>query len=385
MSEMGFDRFTVIDFTSMEAGPICPEYLGLLGMNVIRVDHPDAEKMDRDEKYYFVTDNLNKKCVTINYEKEEGIKLLKRLILKADVLVESHPFGFMEKLGLGNDDLKNENPGLVYCSIKPYTKESPWAEAAWNPTTVDAFGGATYLTGYVGGIPTEPGPQLSDISACGYAVTGICGALYQREDTGKGQYIEVSMQDAVIAHARSAYEKYAINHIVSRVGNNFPTLPDMVPMSLFKTKGEGPEDWAIIGCLGDKMVADLYDAMGKPELINDPRFDTFEHRVENKDALLAIIQEFALGWQKDDLMEFLLGQRRLVCASVCTTADVINSADLKKIGFVNTIEDEELGSMELPGCAGIFHGVDHVPVFSPGRPGDANEEVFEKLLGKEAE
>lgn len=383
MSEMGLDKYTVIDFTDAAAGPICAEYLGFFGMNVIRVDHPSAEEMRRDEKYYFVANNLNKRCVTLDYETEEGRKLLFRMLEKADVIVESKPFGFMEELGCGYEALKAVNPGIVYCSIKPYTKESPWANAAWTPTTVDAMGGATYLTGYVGGIPTEPGPQLSNLSACGYATTGILGALWQRETSGKGQYIEVSMQDAVIAHARSAYEKYAMNGIVTRVGNNFPTLPEMVPMDIFRTKGEGPEDWAMIGCMGDKMVNDLYEAMGRPELAQDPRFDSFDSRLENKAELLDIIKEFALKHEKNDIMEYLLGEKRLVCAAVCTTRDVIYSEDLKKIGFVHTINDEELGDMNLPGCAGIFHGVDPVPIVSPGRPGDANEEVFRELFGDE--
>lgn len=379
MSEMGLSKITVIDFTTKEAGPICSEYLGFVGMNVIRVDHPSAKDMDRDEKYYFVADNLNKKCVTIDYETEEGKKLLFKLISKADVLVENRPFGFMEDLGCGWEQLKVVNPKLVFCAIKPYTKGSPWANAAWNPTTVDAMGLATYLTGYVGGVPVEPGPQLSDLSTCGYAATAVMGALWQREETGLGQYIEVSMQDSVAAHGRSAFEKFALDGIVTRVGNNFPTLPDMVPMSLFRTKGEGPEDWAMIGCLGEPMVAQLYEAMGKPELAQDPRFDSFEHRLENKDALIELIQEWALNYQKDDLMEYLLGEKRMVCASVCTTADVVNSEDLKKIGFVHTIEDEELGSMNLPGCAGIFHDVEPVKIFNPGRPGDANDEVFKDL------
>ena len=382
MAKMGLDGFVVIDFTTKEAGPICSEYLGLIGMNVIRVDHPSIKNMSKNDEYYFVADNLNKKCVTIDYDTKEGKEQLFNLIASADVLIENRPFGFMESLGCSYDEIKKVNNKIVYCAIKPYTKGSPWANAAWNPTTVDAMGGSTYLTGYVGGIPVEPGPQLSDLSTCGYAATGILAALYQREETGFGQYIEASMQDAIVAHARSAYEKFSLNGIVTRVGNNFPTLPDMVPMSLFHTKGEGPEDWAMIGCMGDKMVETLCETMGMPELYTDPRFDTFEHRLDNKDEMLKIIQDYALQFEKNDLMENLLGNKRLVCAAVCTTKDVVESDDLKKIGFVHTIKDEKLGEMNLPGCAGVFHGVESVPVVGPGRPGDANDEVLSKLEKK---
>lgn len=383
MKKMGLEKYTVIDFTGAEAGPICSEQLALLGMNVIRIDHPSAKEMDRDDRYYFVADNLNKKCITVDYDSEEGRMLLRRIISKADVFIENKPFGFMESLGCGHKEICAEYPALVYCSIKPYSENSCWANAAWNPTTVDAMGGATYLTGYVGGVPVEPGPQLSDISTCGYAAVGILGALWQREDAGRGQYMEVSMQDAVIAHARSAYEKYSVNGVVTRVGNNFPTVPDMVPMSLFRTKGEGPEDWAMIGCLGEKMVETLYHIMGRDDLMTNPKFDTFEHRIENKEELLDIIQDFALKYDKDDLMELCLGQNRLVSASVQATRDVVNSQDLKNIGFVQTVKDEELGEMNLPGFPSVFHGVEMPALTNPGRPGDANEEVFNQLFGDE--
>jgi len=374
MEQMGLRNFIVVDFTTKEAGPIASEYLGFLGMQVIRVDHPSIKDQKKSDEYYYVANNLNKTCITIDYETKDGQKQLFELLSKADVLIENRAFGFMESLGCNYDEVKKVNDRIVYCSIKPYTKNSPWANAAWNPTTVDAMGGSTYLTGYVGGIPTEPGPQLSDLSTCGYAATGILAALYQRENTGKGQFIEASMQDAIVAHARSAYEKFTLNGVVTRVGNNFPTLPDMVPMSLFKTKGEGPEDWAMIGCLGDKMVETLFDAMEMPELKTDPRFIDFPSRLEHKDELLEIIQKWAINYNKDDLMEFLLGKNRLVCASVCTTSDVIHSDDLKKIGFVHTIHDDKLGDMNLPGFPSVFHGVDPVEITAP-KACDAKEVI----------
>ncbi len=380
MENMGLGCFRVLDFTTAEAGPICSEYLSLMGLDVIRIDLPSARNMAKDDAYFFVAENLNKKCITVNYETEDGKALLRKLIDKADVIVENRAFGFMEKLGCGYEEVKKTNPRLVWCAIKPYAKGSPWQDAAWNCTTVDAMGTATYLTGYIGGIPVEPGPQLSNLSACGYAATGILAALYDRENTGKGQYVEVSMQDAVIAHARSAFEKFSVNHIVTRVGNAFPTVPDMVPMNLFRTKGEGPEDWALIGCMGEPMVKLLFHAMGRDDLLENPKFDTFEHRSENSQELEQIIADFAVQYEKYDLMELLLGKNRIVSSAVFTTHDVINAPDLREIGLVKKIEDEELGEMWLPACPGIFHGIETTAA-NPGRPGDANAEVFSEVLG----
>ena len=378
MESMGLDGYKVIDFTTADAGPICSEYLALLGLSVIRVDFPLNREMTKDEKSSFITDNLNKKSVTLDYRTPEGKALLKKVLEKADVLIENRPFGFMEELGLGYEEIKKCNPRIVWCAIKPYPKGSIWQSAAWDCSTVSAMSGATYLTGYKGCIPTEPGPNLPNVGVCGYAATGILSALYDRENTGRGAYIEAIMQEAIMAQERSCFEKYHLQGSNIRVGNGFPTVPKMAPIDMFHTKGGGPEDWILIACLEEQMVKKLFEAMGRPDMINDPKFDTIDHRDENLEELKKIIAEFAAGYDKFELMELLLGKNRIISSVVFTTNDIVTAHDLRALGTIQRVVDPDLGEMWLPGCAGIFHGIE-MNITSPGRPGCANDEIFGTL------
>ncbi len=378
MEKMGLEGFRVIDFTTAEAGPICSEYLALLGMSVVRVELPPKKELTKGEKARFIATNLNKKSVTLDYTTPEGKAKLKKLLETADVFVENRPFGFMEELGLGYETVKAFNPRIVWCAIKPYPKGSPWQDAAWDCSTISAITGATYVSGYLGNPPVEPGPTLADTSTCGYSALCIIGALYERETTGEGSYMEAIMQEAVIAQGRSCIEKYHSFNRSGRIGNGFPTMPMMSPIGMFHTKGGGEQDFVLIACLEEHMVNKCFAAMGREDLIGSPKFDTMEHRNENLEELMDIISAFAIQHDKFEIMELLLGKNRIISSAVFTPDDIINSQDLRDIGALRCIKDEELGEMWMPGCPAIYHDID-TPAVSPGRPGAANAEILGAL------
>ena len=379
MENRSLADFNVIDFTAGEYGAECAEYLALVGMNVIRVDKPTDEKMSAADKYVYIVSNLNKKCVTIDVETAEGKDLMWKLIEKADVFVHNRKAAEIEALGFTYEAVKARNPRLIYTNIPAYSTGSPWQDVPYTEATVSAMGGGTYLCGYIGGGPVEPGPNLPNISSCAFAVSGICSALYMRETTGEGQYLEVSQQNSVIAHARSAFESYANNGHNIRVGNAFPTVPDMVPMDLFRTKDAGRgEEYAVIGCLGEPMWKLLCKAMDKEYLLEDPKYKDPKERAKNKDELTAIISEWAGNYTKFELMDLLLRKNRVVCSAVYTIKDVIEAEDLRAMGLMQKIEDPELGEMWYPAFSAIYSDID-IKAQNPGRPGAKNEEVLTGL------
>ena len=373
----GFSGINVIDFTTGDSGLICAEYLAMAGMRVIRIDSPHNNSLEED-RYSFIANNLNKHCVTLDVENSTGLELFQRLIEKADVLIENRSNGEMERLGIGYNNVKKLNPRLIYASIKPYAKGSPWQDCPADRFTVSAMSGATYLCGYMGGVPVEPGPDLPDVTSCAFAATGIAAALYQRELTGKGQFLEVSQQDSVIAHSRSAYESFHNNKRNIRVGNAFPTLPDMIPMELFKTKG-GADDWVIIGCLGQEMFELLCKAMEMPELITDPRFVDFAARSKNRDEIMEIISEWTSDKDKFKVMDILLRKNRVVCSAVYSLEECINAEDLRSMGFIQKIEDPECGDMWLPAFPAIYSEIE-VNLRSPSFADAGDESVLEDNL-----
>lgn len=379
METRSLSDFSVIDFTAGEYGATCTEYLALTGMNVIRVDKPTDEKLSAADKYVYIVNNLNKKCVTIDVDTDEGKDLLWKMIDKADVFVHNRKKNDIEALGFTYEIVKARNPRLIYVNIPPFSSGSPWQDMPATEATISAMGGGTYLCGYMGGVPVEPGPNLPNVSSCGFAAAGIAAALYQRELTGEGQYIEVSMQDSVIAHARSAFESYSNNGRNIRVGNAFPTVPSMVPMGLYPTKGDNDgEDYAAVGCMGEPMWKLLCTAMGREDLLEDPRFGDPNERSKNKDALEAIISNWTSQYTKFELMDLLLRKNRVVCSAVYTIKDVIEAEDLREIGLIQKIEDPELGEMWYPAFNAIYSDID-VKAENPGEIGSKNEEVFKDL------
>mgnify|MGYP001282237856 FL=1 len=372
-----FCKYTVVDFTRGESGAVCSEYLSMSGMNVIRVIDPASS--EEDNRIRFVVNNLNKTCVRLDVTKPEGRELFYMLIDKADVLVENLPHGEMDALGFGYETLRTRNPRLIYASIKPYAKGSPWENYPANRSVINAMGCATYLCGYTGGDPVEPGVDLPDIISSAYMATGICAALYQREATGEGQSIEVSQQASLIALARSAFEFYDKNRCNNRAGNRFPTMPDMVPMDmLFPAKGEN--QWVIIGCTDDKMFARLCEAIGKPELINDPRFSKENRKSRTKMELYREVEEWTSKHDKYEIMELLALKNRIICAAVRSIDDIVNSEESRRMGPIKKVNDPVAGEMWIPAMPCSSSGID-VEITPPITGEDAKTRVFGNLLG----
>ena len=193
MNEKVFSNFRVLDCTTDEIGSLASAYLAMAGMQVIHVDDPEA-KRTRGEKYEFVANNLNKKVISVNYRTPEGLDLLKQLIGKCDIFIENLKFSEIDEMGLTYDALKEQFPQLIVVSIKPFGRNSQWADCPADSSIIHAMGGADYITGLDDREPMVPGPNLAEMSTCTYAAAGAVAALIQRLDTGKGQSVQGKTQ-----------------------------------------------------------------------------------------------------------------------------------------------------------------------------------------------
>lgn len=374
-------QYTVIDFTDRkEIGVTCGTYLALNGFRVIRVEAPCHFELSREDKCDFTIKNLNKECISLNIDTDDGKRLFSELLKKADVLIENHPYNYMESLGFDYDSVKKINPRLIFASIKSYPKESPWRDVKANPATLSAMGGATFVCGYTGGEPVCVSTPLAEVSTSAYAAGGVTAALFRRETDGEGRLVEINGQEAVIAHGRGAFSTLIIRGDNVRVGNWSPNLPDVWPMELYPTKGTGSDaDYVVVGALNETMWKDLARSIGKPELIDDPRFNTWEARYKNIDDLDEIIREYTKQYTKLELMEFLLKQNRVVCGAVSTVTDLINDETLAKTGTIQEINDPELGQIRVPTFPAVYHTEENKVVARS--PELANDRIYRDLLG----
>ncbi|HLY50417.1 MAG TPA: CoA transferase, partial [Solirubrobacteraceae bacterium] len=283
----------ILDFSRVLAGPFATMLMGDLGADVIKVERPGAgddtrswgPPFDADgEATYFLSVNRNKRSLALDLTDEGDLRTARSLALRADALVENFRPGLMEKLGLGYEELRRENPGLVFCSITGFGHGEGAALPGYD-LLVQAVGGLMSITGSPGGEPQKVGVALVDVLAGLFATVGILSALRHRELTGRGQRIDVTLMGALLSALVNQASAYTVAGVVpERMGNAHPSI---APYELFET-GEGQ---LVLAVGTNRQFADLCAVIEAPELARDARFatnsDRVAHRRELKSALEA--------------------------------------------------------------------------------------------------
>lgn len=288
----------VLDLTRVLAGPSATQILGDLGADVVKVERPgvgddtrkwgppflqDADGADTTESAYYLSANRNKRSIAIDFTKDDGRALLRRLVAQADVLVENYKLGDLARYGFGYDDLKDEFPGLIYCSITGFGQTGPYAPRAGYDYLIQAMGGIMSLTGPIDGEPMKVGVAIADLMTGTYATIGILAALDHRRRTGRGQMVDLALLDTQVAWLSNAGQYYLTSGVPTpRYGNGHPTI---VPYQAFRAADE----YLILAVGNDSQFAKFCDAAGRPDLAADPRFATNQMRVRNREVLVPIV------------------------------------------------------------------------------------------------
>ena len=345
----------VVDITNNQAGPSCGQMLAWLGADVIKVEEPVkgdparqmlADRPDADSLFY-LSFNANKRSLTLNL-KNPGAKDVFRTLLKTgDVLLENFGPGVLERLGFGYAAVKALNPRLVYASIKGFGSYGPYAEYKSYEPIAQAMGGAMSVTGFPENPPTFVVPAIGDSGTGMHMAIGILAALQQRHASGRGQHVEVSMQDAVVNIIRvSLRDHQRFGHAMPRRGNQGSQT---IPSSTYPCAPGGPNDYVYINAWERPMWIAFAGAIGKPELTDDPRFATPEQRWANRDALNAIIEEWTRARTKHDVMR-LLGDAGVPCGAVQDTGEVLADPHLKARDMIVDVEYPTRGTYKTVGC-----------------------------------
>src|ERR1700734_1757990 len=202
----------VLDLTQFEAGPSCTEALAWMGADVVKVENPKSGDPGRtaggkpgQDANYFLQYNANKRSVAVNLKDPRGVELVKQMAKQADVMVENFAPGAVERLGLGADVIRALNPSIIYCQVKGFGTGSPYEKSLAFDMIAQACGGTMSITGERDGRPLKPGPSLGDTGTGMLLAISILGALYRRKETGKGDHLQVAMQDAMLHYIRIAF------------------------------------------------------------------------------------------------------------------------------------------------------------------------------------
>ena len=347
---------TVLDLTRILAGPFCTQMLGDLGADIIKIERPgsgddtrrfgppflkDDDGNDTVESAYFMAANRNKRSVAVDISKPEGQALIRRIAQKSHVLVENFKVGNLARYKLGYDDLKEDNPGLVYCSITGFGQTGPYAERPGYDPLIQAMGGFMSVTGEPEGVPMKAGVPIADIMAGMYATVAINAALRSREVDGKGQYIDVGMLDTQAAWLSIQ----AMNYLVggeppARLGNGHPNI---VPYQVFATA-----DGHIMLTIGnDVQFKRFCEFAGCSELADDERFATNGLRVGNRDALIEAMEPVLAARPSQ---EWLTELERLTigCGPINTVDKVFADPHVQDRGMVINMPHDAVGGRDVP-------------------------------------
>jgi len=374
----------VIDMTHNQAGPACAQMLGFLGADVIKLEEPKAGDVARtvhadkkgSDSLFFLLFNANKKSLTLNLKSEEGKRLFKEVVKQSDVLIENFGPGAMERLGLGWDVLKEIAPRLIYATIKGFGSYGPYAGFKSYEPVAQAMGGAMSVTGFPENPPTLVLPAIGDSGTGMQMAIGILAALQQRHTTGKGQHVEVSMQDAVVNIIRvSLRDHQRQGKPMERHGNQ---LGHTVPGTTYPCAPGGPNDHVLIFCQ-QQMWKAFCGAMGRPELADDPRFATADARWDNRAVLEPIIEAWTRSHTKHEVMK-RLGDAGVPCGACQDTGEVLADPHLKAREMIVDIDYPTRGVYQTVGCP-VKLSDSPAEITRPPLLGEHTDELLTALCG----
>ena len=371
----------VLDLTRVLAGPFCAMMLGDMGAEVIKVEEPGKGDDTRSwppfvegESTYFMSVNRNKKSVTLNLKAPEGRRLLEALARKSDVLLENFRTGTMEKLGCGYRALSRLNPRLVYCSVSGFGESGPEAHRAGYDLVIQAESGVMDLTGFPDGPPVKVGNSIADLVAGMSAAYGVVLALLARARTRRGQKVEISMLDvmaALLTYQAGIY--FGTGQRPTRRGNAHPSI---VPYEVFRAA----DAFVVLGVANNSLWVKCCGALERPELAQDPRFDTEAKRVQNRATLVPLLNEIlgtraAADWVKQ------FEAVGIPAGLIKSVAEVCESEHLKARGMIVTLPHPRARKVTVMGVPVRLHATPGKAATAPPLIGQHTDTVLRRLVG----
>ncbi|WP_405905749.1 formyl-CoA transferase [Streptomyces sp. NBC_00828] len=395
MTTKALEGIRVLDMTHVQSGPSATQLLAWLGADVLKLEAPTGDitrKQLRDipdvDSLYFTMLNSNKRSITLNTKTERGKQLLTELIGSSDVMVENFGPGAIDRMGFTWDRIREINPRIVYASIKGFG-EGPYTNYKAYEVVAQAMGGAMATTGFEDGPPLATGAQIGDSGTGIHAVAGILAALFQRENTGRGQRVNVAMQHAVLnlcrvklrdqqrlAHGPLAeYPNEDFGDEVPRSGN---ASGGGQPGWAVKCAPGGPNDYVyvIVQPVGWKPITAL---LGRPELADDPEWATPEARLPKLGKMFQLIEEWTSTLPKMEVLE-RLNAHHIPCGPILSTKEIIEDESLVANEMVVRVPHPERGEFVTVGSP-LKLSDSPVDVTSPPLLGEHNEEVYVGELG----
>ena len=370
----------VLDLTRVLSGPYASMWLASMGADVIKIENPKDPDVSRayypvinGHSAYYATMNRNKRAVTLNLKSEEGKKLFLELVKDADAVIENFRPGVMDKLGVGYEELKKVNPGIVYASISGYGTYGPYSKKPGYDVVAQAMSGIMAATGFPEGPPTRVGCSIGDTVGGITSLVALLAALYCKNQTGLGQKVEVALVDSLLTLSMPDYVRYFTKGVEPvRMGNYYRSW---APYGTYQAK----DGYYNVGCGTDAFFFKLAEAIGHPEMIDDPRFQTQTDRIANIEAMDAVINEWAMQRSVKEVCT-ILDAAGVPCAPVYTIRDLEKDEHIAGAReMFPTINQPGIGEFHITNIPVRFESSGLVPIQAAPDMGANNVEIFGAL------
>jgi crotonobetainyl-CoA:carnitine CoA-transferase CaiB-like acyl-CoA transferase len=363
------------------AGPYCTLILGDLGADVIKIERPGIGESARGvpphrfegESAYFIAMNRNKKSMTLDLKSEKGKEVFYQLAKSSDVVVDNFRPGVVGRLGVDFETLRKANPRIISCSISGYGQTGPQKDRPAFDLIVQARGGIMSYTGEPGRMPVRMGAPMGDLSGGLFAANAIMAALYQREQTGRGQRIDISLLDCQISLLTYRAQNFFVGGEVAQpVGSGHTSIH---PIGAFKTKTFD----IVVDCNVQSIFAELCDSLGMPNLANDRRFCTREDRFDNKDELYDILEKAFLEKSGEEWLELL--DSRIPIGPINTIDKALSDPQVLSRNMVAEVEYAEDKKLKILGNPIKMSEAEAETFRTPPRLGEHTDQILSETLG----
>jgi CoA:oxalate CoA-transferase len=373
----------VLDFTQYLAGPTITRFMAEMGAQIIKVEQAPMGDPSRllpaikdGRSGYFVQQNRGKQSLCLDFAKPEAIELLRDLASKVDVVTENYGPGVMEKRGLDYASLKKINPRIIMASISAFGKTGPLKHRVGYDFIAQAFSGLMHMTGSPDGPPMFVGLGIADQGSGVHAFSALGYALYYREKTGVGQHIDISMVDSLFHMHEVNVQAYGLTDgafVPNRMGSHHQLV---CPCGAFK----GSQGYIVVLVL-DRQWPAMARAMGRPDLIDDPRFATAADRGKNQKELIAIIEAWMQSHATDEEVLKIFEDHRVPSAPVMSVVGALDHPYFKGRDMIRSVSDPILGKLTIPGFPLKFSEFPELPEIEAPLLGEHSAEILSQYLG----
>lgn len=388
MTTKPLNGIKVLDLSWVFSAPFSTLMLQDLGAEVIKVERPGSgdrsrslPPFEKEVSGYFYMLNRGKKSISLNLKSEEGKRIFLDLARKVDVIVENFVAGTMEKLGLGYEDVKEVNPGIIFASLNGFGSDGPYSQLPCIDGIAQAMGGLMSQNGLEGGQPLKTGPAVADALSGVYLTVGILSAIIQKKNTGTGQHLEVSMMDSVFSVLEESVIRTSMTgDSLSARGNKDPLG---APWDAFQTRDD---KWIIVCASGGDRFSKVYSGIGRRDIVekyNGDDIEAMQKRANDLDYLNKVFADWARERTTNEVLSFL-ENLHIPSGEVKNVKDLIEDQHLIKRNMVVDVEHPTLGKVKLPNIPIKFFGKD-IGLQNGDRPmepqlGEHNDVILGSML-----